>query len=145
MTKRRPPVPSAPRDASPTSEAGSVFIEALVATAIVAMILVATLRVVADGAAHARAVEDRRLALLLARSQLAAVGSQTPLEAGENGGSAGALLWTVRIDPYSDPTGDQSAASSAGDLWQVRVAVRRRETRRDLVVLDTVRLAPHAG
>ncbi|MEO7027597.1 MAG: hypothetical protein ABI056_08585 [Caulobacteraceae bacterium] len=124
---------------------GSVFIESLVATAIVAMILVATLRVVADGAAHARGVEDRRLALLLARSQLSAVGVETPLEAGDNEGVSGGFLWSVRVDAYQDASFDQSAFSSAGDLWRVRVAVRLRGGRRDLVVLNSVRLAPRAG
>ena len=119
-----------------------MFIESLVATAIVAMILVATLRVVADGAAHTREVEDRRLALLVARSELAAVGAEIPLEAGENGGVSGDMLWSVRIDPYNDLAGSGSLDSTAGQLWQVRVAVRPRGTHRELAVLDTLRLAP---
>ena len=122
-----------------------MFIESLVATAIVAMILAASLRVIANGAAHAREVEDRRMALMVARSELSAVGAEIPLEAGENGGSSGNLLWSVRIDPYDDSGGDQNLASTAGELWRVRVAVRPRNARRDLVVLESLRLAPRAA
>lgn len=125
-------------------DAGSVFMESLVASAIVAMILVASLHVVADGGAHAREVEDRRMALLVARSELAAVGADIPLEAGENDGVSGGMLWSVRTDPYDDLSGSGTLASSAGRLWRVRVAVRPRGSRRDLAVLDTLRLGPQA-
>lgn len=130
------------RPAPDPHDRGSVFIESLVASAIVAMILVATLRVVADGAAHTREVEDRRVALMVARSELAAVGAEIPLEPGENGGLSGNMLWSVRIAPYDDLNGSGALASAAGRLWNVRVGVRPRGARRDLAVLETLRLGP---
>jgi hypothetical protein len=119
-------------------DSGAIFVESLVAAAIVAMILVVTFRVVADGAAHARTTEQRRVALLIAQSELAAVGSEIPVAAGESSGDSGDMTWTVDISPYSD----ESGASTVGALWRVAVSVRPRAERRDLVRLRTLRLGP---
>src|SRR5665213_2028855 len=86
------------RDASPMDR-GAVFVEALVAAAIVAMILAATLRVISDGAVSQRMMENRRMALLVAQSELAAVGADIPVETGESAGFAGNLVWRVDISP----------------------------------------------
>jgi hypothetical protein len=121
-------------------DSGAIFVESLVAAAIVAMILVTTFRVIADGAVHARMTEQRRIALLVAQSELAAVGSEIPIEAGENSGVSGGMVWTVDISPYSD----ESGASTVGALWQVAVSVRPRAERRDLIRLRTLRLGPES-
>lgn len=117
-------------------DGGDVFVEALVASAIVAMILAATFRVVGDGAARERMIESRRLALLVAKSELAAVGTEIPLAPGESAGFAGDQVWRVEISPY-DAGG---AANSAGALMRVQVAVRRRAGGGNLVVLESLRL-----
>jgi len=129
MTQRRP--------RSVRRDGGDVFVEALVASAIVAMILAATFGVITDGAARDRMIESRRLALLVAKSELAAVGAEIPLIPGESAGFAGDQVWRVDISPY-DAGG---AANSAGALMRIQVAVRRRAGGADLVVLKSLRLA----
>ena len=119
-------------------DGGAIFVESLVAAAIVAMILATTFRVIADGAARERESEQRRMALLVAQSELAAVGVEIPLEPGENEGVSGDMVWTVDVAPYSD----ESGASSAGDLSKVVVSVRPRAGGRNLVALETLRLGP---
>jgi len=119
-------------------DAGEVFIESLVAAAIVAMIMVGMFRVITDAAMHARMTEQRRVALLVAKSELAEVGSEIPIASGENSGVSGNLAWTVAISPYSD----ESGASAVGSLWAVDVSVRPRLGRGELVRLRTLRLAP---
>jgi type II secretory pathway pseudopilin PulG len=119
-------------------DGGAIFIESLVAAAIVAMILATTFRVITDSAARERESEQRRMALLVAQSELAAVGYELPLEVGENDGVSGNLAWSVNVTPFSD----ESGASSAGALSKVVVSVRPRSGGRTLVALETLRLGP---
>ena len=131
MTQRRSPK-------SGRRDRGDVFVEALVATAIVAMILAATFRVIADGAARERRTDSRRMALLVAQSEVAAVGADIPLAPGESAGFAGNLVWRVNVSPYDGAGG----ATAAGALMKVHVSVRPRAGGAELVVLDSLRLAP---
>ncbi len=84
--------------------------------------------------------EQRRLALLVAQSEMADVGSEIPIQAGQTSGASGDLAWTVDIAGFSDETG----ASRAGALWKVSVSVRPRIGGRPLVTLDTLRLGAEA-
>lgn len=83
---------------------GSIFIETLVAAAIVAMAMAVMLQSVVQGAVSERKIESRRLALLVANSRLAAVGDQIPLQRGEVAGSDGPFSWRVDIEPYQNDT-----------------------------------------
>jgi general secretion pathway protein I len=105
------------------------------------MALGTTFQIIADGAARDRAVEARRAALLVAKSELAAVGSEIPLAPGRSSGQAGDMVWRVEITPYAD--GVDSAAT--GGLLRVAVAVGPRAGGTDLVELDSLRLGPAAG
>jgi type II secretory pathway pseudopilin PulG len=129
-----------PRLATTRGDAGDIFVESMVAAAIVAMIMVATFRVVTDAATHARMNEQRRVALLVAKSELAEVGSQIPIASGDSSGVSGDMVWRVQVSPYSD----ESGASTVGALWRVDVSVRSRLERRDLIRLRTLRLGPEA-
>lgn len=117
-------------------DAGSVFVEAVIAAAIVAIALGGTFRVIADSAARGRAVEARRVSLLLAQSEMALVGTVIPLVTGESAGLAGDLVWRVRISPYAE--GD--SADLAAILWRVDVSVRPRSGGAPLASLATLRL-----
>jgi len=121
-------------------DTGAIFIESLIAAAIVAMALGTTLQVVADGAARERRVESHRSALMIARSELAEVGADVPLRRGRTTGVAGDFAW--RIDVSADAADGQT--NSAGALWKVAVAVRSRSGGADLIVLRTLRLGPEA-
>lgn len=83
-----------------TNEAGFTLPEALVATAIVAAMLGVTLGVVQDNARAARINEERRAALLVAQSQLAAAQVAIPGRFANVEGEAGSIRWTVRIEPF---------------------------------------------
>ena len=117
-------------------DTGSVFIETLVAAAIVALILGMTYRVLADTTGRGRMLEARRGALLVAQSKLAAVGSTVPMQAGIQGGVEAPFAWRVAIQPVA--TG--LSVSRAGTLAEVTVAVRRAEGGADLAVLRSRRL-----
>src|SRR5471030_2359462 len=104
MTPWRRPTPRRP-------DSGAVFIEALVAAAIVAMILASTLRVISDGASRERLLGSRRIAVLLAQSELATVGGEIPLEPGETACFAGPLVWRTHISPYDAAGGPNSVGA----------------------------------
>ena len=116
------------------SEAGSVLVEAMVAVAVIAMMLAVTYRAVGDSVLRARAAESSRVAAMIARSRLAAVGAEIPLTSGETTGGDGDFIWRVEIDPAP---GD---ASTMGRLLSVTAAVRARAGGPDRVVLHTLRL-----
>jgi hypothetical protein len=110
----------------------------MVAAAIVAMGLGATFQAIGDAARRNRDVESHRAALLVAQSELAAVGSEYPLHPGEAVGGAGDFAWRIEVSPYSDGVPD----SAAGGLWRVSVSVRARTGGPYLVTLQTLRLGP---
>jgi hypothetical protein len=121
-----------------SAETGSAFVESIVAAAIVALALGSTFRVIADGAARDRAVEARRAALLVAQSELAAVGADIPLAPGDTSGQTGDLAWRVDISPYAE--GDEQ--NPAGELLHVAVSVWPREGGSSLITLQSLRLGP---
>ncbi len=116
---------------------GSVLIEAMVAAAIVTLSLAALYRTVEDSARHGRVLNEKRVALLIAQSHLASVGSLVPVAEGVTNGIDGPYAWSVRIDPDSN-----SDASDAGQLYQVTVAVRHADDGNDIVALHSLALAP---
>ena len=120
---------------------GSVLVEALIATAIVAMVLVGVLRVIGDSVARNHHVEQRRTALMVARSQMAAVGFSTPLVEGEAAGVAvGDYAWRTNVERCPEDDGP----SVAGGLYCVTVTVRAPGTERPAVILRSRRLRPEA-
>jgi hypothetical protein len=121
-------------------DAGSAFVESIVAAAIVAMALGTTWRVVGDGAARDRAAEARRSALLVAQSELAAVGADIPLAPGDASGESGDMAWRVEITPYAE----NDDKNSVGELLRVAVSVGPRDGGSALVTLQSLRLGPGA-
>jgi hypothetical protein len=125
-----------PRNAR--ADAGTIFVESIIAAAIVAMVVGAAFRVIVEGASRDRSLEVRKVALLLAESQLAAVGSAIPLHEGRSVGQVGEMFWSVDLGPYDDGI----APSTAGALWRVAVAVRARPGAAPLARIATLRLGP---
>lgn len=119
-------------------DAGSAFVELIIAAAIVALALGTTYRVIADGAARDRATEARRAALLVAQSELAAVGTDIPLASGDATGQSGDMAWRIDISPYEE----NDDRNPVGGLWDVAVSVRPRGGGPNLVTLRTLRLGP---
>jgi hypothetical protein len=118
-------------------DAGTAFIDTMVAAAIVALCLGTMYRVTADTAHRSAALSETRTALLIAQSQLAAAGFEMPLTPGVTSGRQGAFVWNVAVAPSGE------GASNAGRLWSVTVSVGR-EGAPVSVTLRTLRLAPEA-
>ncbi len=116
---------------------GSIIIETIIALAIVAMILATCYEVVGDGARRERRARDMRMAVLTARSQLAAVGTTIPLD-GTTAGIDGAIDWWVEVRA----SGDEPGAAGVPVLVTVSAAVRNDPGAR--VTLRSIMLAPAA-
>ncbi|HEX4182676.1 MAG TPA: hypothetical protein VHY34_05415, partial [Caulobacteraceae bacterium] len=84
---------------------GSVFVESIVAAAIVAMSLGAMFRGITDSTNRNLMVESRRAALLVAQSEMAAYGAGTPLRPGQSSGLAAGMVWRVDVSPDGDGVG----------------------------------------
>lgn len=112
------------------SERGSVLVEALVAILIVVAMSGLWFDALGSSARQQADLADRRAALLVARSQLAAAGVVDPLIPGETSGSDAGFVWRVAVAPFP----------AAGEgIAQVVVAVGR-PGGRDLATLQTLRL-----
>jgi hypothetical protein len=123
------------------ADQGSMFIETLIAAAIVAGVLGMSYQVLSDAVSRSRSVESRRMALLVAQSQLAAIGETRPVPLGATSGVAPPFIWRATVERL--PGG--MATSQAGDLARVTVTVRPSEGGADLVSLTTLRLTQGAG
>ena len=132
----RIPAPKGPRERRWRTDAGSVFVETLIAAAIVATALGSTFQVIADSAARERSAEARRTALLLAQSEMADVGSEIAVVPGRSEGAWGDLVWRVDIESY----GAGDPANPVGELYAVTVRVHPRSGGPALVTLRSLRL-----
>jgi hypothetical protein len=112
-------------------EQGSALLEALVSTAVVAAVLAAAFQVTAQAQRRRVATEQKHTALLIAQSELAAVGSAIPAVVGETSGVDGDYSWRMRAEP---------AEVGGGRLLLVTASVRRIGGPADLAVLKTLRL-----
>ena len=115
-------------------EVGFSLPETLVASAIVAAMLGATLNAVQDNARAARVNEERRAALLVAQSQLAAARVTLPDRLASLEGRSGDIGWTVRIEPYR-------GALANPPLDRITVTAGTGPTDRPLVEISTLRMA----
>jgi prepilin-type N-terminal cleavage/methylation domain-containing protein len=114
---------------------GFSLVETLVATAIIAGGLGATYQVVGTGARQTRIVEDRRLAILVAQSQLAAVGAARNNSFGETRGVTDGMRWRITIKPW------RGGGVSAVRLEDVSVTTGLDSDGRDLFTVHTIRVA----
>src|SRR5271154_5313617 len=115
--------------------AGFTLIEVLVALAILAITFGFAFQAFSGGAYWLDRDGNEQRAILLARSQLAQVGHDIPLEDGEADGRApDGLAWKIAISPYG---------AAAGGLLghQVAVSVGWRDGRQERQIqLQTIRL-----
>jgi type II secretory pathway pseudopilin PulG len=122
MTKRR-------------DEKGFALVETLVATAIIAAMLGVTFQSIESGAQQTRMIEDRRQAMLIAQSQLTAVGSAQSTSLGETSGLTSGIRWRLLVEPY------RANQQSGAKLEQVSVIAGLANEKRDLVILKTIRVS----
>ena len=119
-------------------EEGSVFLEALVSTTVAAAVLAALFGVIEASTLRREGLEARRAALMIARSELDAVGEELPIAPGQIEGVRADYRWRIEVEP---PLQGSVGIGRAGAVYPVNVAVARARGGADLVVLRTLRLA----
>lgn len=82
------------------AEDGFALAETLVSAAIIAAMLGVTFQSITASAQQSRMIEQRRLALLVAQSQIAVADAATETSFGETRGQTGGISWRVTITPY---------------------------------------------
>lgn len=87
------------------NERGSILVETLIATAILAMILAAMFQTVQDSARRARRVADQRIATMIAQSRLAEYPLNRPPAMGSRGGEELGYRWRVEMAPADQARG----------------------------------------
>lgn len=118
-----------------SADQGFALAETLVAAAIIAAMLGVTFQTIESGARQARMIEDRRQAMLVAQSQLTAVGAAQSTSFGETAGLTSGIRWRLTVQPY------RANEASGARLEQVSVTAGLASDKRDLVVLRTIRVA----
>lgn len=132
---------------SKTCERGFSLIEVLVAFAILALSLGVLMRIFGGGVKMAAVSEDYSRAVMLAESNLSAVGIEEPLEEGVvEGDSEEKYYWTLSITPYQaeDEEIDFDRIPVKPYLIESRVEWGRDDRIRS-VVLNTLRLTSGDG
>jgi len=109
-------------------ESGSVLIEAMVGAAIISMTLLAMYESIVTATAHNRMAENRRTAMMIAQSEMAAVGTIIPSSPGTTEGTEGDFYWRVDIAPFGQSAQPQlgQVPSQVGALCSVTVTVTDR-------------------
>ena len=120
---------------SPGTQSGFALIETLVATAIIAAMLGVTFQTIQIGAGQTRMVEDRRRVMLIAQSQLAAIGTAQSSSFGETNGLTSGIRWRLALRPF------RAEQPSGAPLEIVTVTAGLESDKRDLVILKTIRVA----
>jgi hypothetical protein len=124
-------------------ETGSALVEAMVGAAIVAGTLAGMFEAIRESAAHNHMIEERRTALMIAQSEIAAVGSVIPATVGITEGTQGTYYWRVDIEPFgvAPQPGFGTPPNPAGVLCSVRVTVgdSHRKPLADLTTLTLVK------
>ena len=113
---------------------GFALVETLVATAIIAGMLGVTFQTVQSGARQTRMIEDRRRAMLVAESQLQAVGAGQSSSFGETRGLTSGVRWRLTLRPY------RADQPSDAPLQLVSVSAGLEGEQRDLIILKTIRV-----
>lgn len=116
-----------------STSAGFALVEALVAAAIVAVMLVAVLQSVVAQSRASRLVEQRRLAVLVAQSQLAAIDAVAGDRAVASQGVTSGIRWRVAVRPFA-------TRFSRPRLDEVTIAAGTGSAGKPLVVLRTLRI-----
>lgn len=116
-------------------ETGFAIVETLVASAIIAAMLGVTFQAMQASARQSRMVEDRRLATLVAQTQMAAIGASVTGNFGETRGTTSGVHWRIVALPY------RADGASSGRIKLDLISVSAGSEHRDLVTLRTLRLS----
>jgi len=116
------------------SETGFGLVETLIAVAIIATVTIVTFQSIVMNARAMQAVEDRRTAVLVAKSALdAAVGGSVGID-GPRSGNDGRMHWQVAVTPF------QSRLGNAPPLDLITATVTLQGTERPILQLRTLKI-----
>ena len=116
------------------AQRGFTLVETLIALAIIAGALAATLQVVVSQIRATRMIDERRMAMLVAQSQLAAIAAAADSGQFETRGRTSGVAWRAAIAPY--PT-----RFARPRIESVTVSAGTGPDGRPLAVLRSLRLA----
>lgn len=119
-----------------SGEEGFTLVETLIATFLISATLAMTYQGVANAAATARAVTDRREAVLVAQSVLARARVPLGIASPTALGAEGRWTWRIATAPFLN------APDSTMRLEKVTVTVIEARSGRSMVRLSSLRLAP---
>jgi general secretion pathway protein I len=119
---------------------GFTLLEVLVALLCFALMFGILAQILRTGLQQSASAETIAIASLLARSQLARVGVELPLEPGEVEGEVDGMRWRTAIR-LSEPL---TAETDIG-TWRIDVTVAWGETEARQVTLTTLKLGPPPG
>lgn len=127
-------------------DAGFTLLEALLSLVILSAVLVVLHQAMAGGWHAVAAAEQKKVAVQIAKAELARAGVATPLVAGTTTGKAGnGIAYEVTITPYVSPNADWR--QPAPEAYWVRVLVSYRIGLRPAprsIELTTLKRAPPA-
>jgi hypothetical protein len=118
----------------------------MVGAAIISMTLIGMYESIVTSASHNRMAESRRTAMMIAQSELAAVGPIIPATPGTTEGTEGDFYWRVDISAYLQQSAQPPAPTlglvpnPVGTLCLVTITVAD-QRRAPLAVLSTLTLA----
>ena len=115
-------------------QSGFALVETLIATAIIAGMLGVTFQAIQASARTSQMVEDRRLATLVAQTQMAAIGASVTGNFGETRGTTSGINWRITAVPYQQ-------GQSGGRIKLDLISVSAGNGARELVTLRTLRLS----
>jgi general secretion pathway protein I len=124
--------------ARPALAAGFTLLEVLVALVCFALVFGILAQIMRTGLRQSASAETATIATLVARSQLARVGAELPLEIGEVEGEVDGMRWRTTIRLAEGPSEDVDIGTYRVD---VTVAWGPPEEARDLT-LTTLKLGP---
>jgi len=131
---------------------GFTLLEVLIAFAVLAAAMTLLLGSLSGAARLVGQADQRSRAVLHAQSMLAALGVETPLQAGTQQGQwdQGRYRWSLEVAPYVEPRAVQSSALASGQtlagprLMDVRLQVEWGEREAQRLRWQTLRLLPPA-
>ncbi len=105
-------------------ETGAVLVETLVAVLIIAAMSGLWFETLAQGARQQRGLADRRIAMLVAQSQLATVGVLRAVAPGQTSGDDAGMAWRIEIRTYPEAgTGIDKVTVAVGQPGGANLAV----------------------
>jgi prepilin-type N-terminal cleavage/methylation domain-containing protein len=125
--------------------AGFTLLEVLVALVCFALVFGVLAQIMRTGLRQSASAESATTASLLARSQLARVGFELPLEPGEVAGEVDGMRWrtTVRLADMGPPSAESVGEDTDISVYRIDVTVAWGEPEDGLdVTLTTLKLGP---